>query len=73
MENSVLLALTSAIAQGSAVALATVTAVQGASPARAGFKLLVYADVTATGNVGGGELEARIRQDALAAIDDLHS
>jgi xanthine dehydrogenase accessory factor len=69
MENSVLLALTSAIAQGSAVALAIVTAVQGASPARPGFKLLVYADGTATGNVGGGELEARIRQDALAAIE----
>ena len=55
--------------QPRAVALATVTAVQGAPPARPGFKLLVCAEGTATGNVGGGELEARILQDALAAIE----
>jgi xanthine dehydrogenase accessory factor len=57
-----------AIEQEKPVALATVTGVQGASPARPGFKLLVYPDGTAMGNVGGGELEARIRQDALATL-----
>jgi xanthine dehydrogenase accessory factor len=52
MEYPVLQALMSVLEQGRPVALATVTAVQGASPARPGFKLLVYADGTATGNVG---------------------
>jgi xanthine dehydrogenase accessory factor len=69
MEYPILQALTSAIEQGRPVALATVIAVQGASPARAGFKLLVFADGTTTGNVGGGELEAHIRQDALAVLE----
>jgi xanthine dehydrogenase accessory factor len=30
---------------------------------------LVYPDGTAAGNVGGGELEARVRQDALVALE----
>jgi xanthine dehydrogenase accessory factor len=69
MEYLALQSLMAALEQNKPVALATVTAVQGASPARAGFKLLVYPDGTATGNVGGGELEAHIRQDALAALE----
>ena len=60
MEYPILQALMSVLEQGRPVALATVISVQGASPARPGFKLLVYSDGTATGNVGGGELEARM-------------
>jgi xanthine dehydrogenase accessory factor len=58
------------IEKGRSVALATIVAVNGASPAQAGFELLVAADGSVTGNVGGGELEVRIRQEAQAAIAD---
>lgn len=63
-----LAALQAAIAQGAAVALATVVDVQGAAPARVGFKLLVRADGSWLGNVGGGALEQRVREDAAAAL-----
>jgi xanthine dehydrogenase accessory factor len=70
MEYLALQSLMAALEQDKPVALATVTGVQGASPARPGFKLLVYPDGTAAGNVGGGELEARIRQDALVSLEN---
>jgi xanthine dehydrogenase accessory factor len=57
-----------AIEKGQPVALATIVAVGGASPAQVGFELLVHADGSAAGNVGGGEVEARIRQEAQVAI-----
>jgi xanthine dehydrogenase accessory factor len=66
----VLDALRSAIGETAPVALATVVDVQGASPARAGFKLLVRHDGTYLGNVGGGALEQRVRDDAVAALTD---
>lgn len=50
------------------VALATVVGTSGSAPAQPGFKLLVYADGKMAGNVGGGELEERIRQTALEAL-----
>ena len=64
----VLDALRVAIAEDVPAALATVVDVQGASPARAGFKLLVRADGSCLGNVGGGALEQRVREDAAAAL-----
>jgi hypothetical protein len=64
----VLDALRAATAEAAPVALATVVDVQGASPARAGFKLLVRADGSWVGNVGGGALEQRVREDAAAAL-----
>ncbi len=55
---------------GVRVAVATVINVDGASPARPGFKILVREDGSAVGNVGGGALEHRIREDAVAALAD---
>lgn len=60
--------LTAAIEAGQVVALATVINVSGASPARPGFKLLARSDGTWLGNMGGGELEHRIRQAAQEAL-----
>lgn len=58
----VLDALRAAIVRGAPVTLATVVNVQGASPARAGFEIVVLSDGGAVGNVGGGPLEdARVR------------
>ncbi len=50
--------------------LATVVEVKGASPAQVGFKLLVRVDGSAVGNVGGGVLEQRVREEAVAALKE---
>jgi len=64
----VLKALVGAIENREPVVLATVVDVQGASPARVGFKLLVWPDGKCVGNVGGGELEKRVREDGQEAL-----
>lgn len=61
-------ALMTATDEETPVVLATVIQVEGASPAQPGFKLLVRDDGTVVGNVGGGELEAHIRQDAQKVL-----
>jgi len=66
--REILTALDEALQRTEPVALATVVEVQGASPAQVGFKLLVRPDGTVVGNVGGGALEQRIRDEALAAL-----
>lgn len=68
--TEILTTLQTALAEGAAVALATVVEVQGAAPAQVGFKLLVRGDGTWVGNVGGGALEQRVRADAAAALAD---
>ena len=68
VQQDVLHELQQAIEAGRPAALATVTEVKGASPARPGFKLLLRADGSWLGNVGGGELEARIRQAAQQTL-----
>lgn len=66
-------ALNEALEHNEPVALATVVDVAGASPAQVGFKLLVWPDGRAVGNVGGGELEQRVREEALAALQEERS
>jgi xanthine dehydrogenase accessory factor len=68
MSRDMLGALLAAVENREPVALVTVIEVQGASPARAGFKLLVRKDGRCLGNVGGGALEQRVREDAAAAL-----
>ncbi|HID87685.1 MAG TPA: XdhC family protein [Anaerolineae bacterium] len=60
--------LTAAIERQEPVALATVVEVKGSSPAQVGFKLLVRPDGSAVGNLGGGALEQRVREEAVAAL-----
>ncbi len=67
-EADLLAVLQGALAANQQVALATVVNVQGASPARPGFKLLIWPDGTCMGNVGGGALEQRVRADAGEAL-----
>ncbi len=50
------------------VVLATVTATRRSVPRRPGSKMLVYADGTTSGTIGGGEMEARV---IAAALDTL--
>jgi len=68
--KEVIAALHEASDRNEPVALATVVEVQGASPAQVGFKLLVWPDGRALGNVGGGELEQRVREEAVAALEE---
>ena len=69
MTTDILPSLAAAVQAGEPVALATVTCTTGASPARPGFKLLVHKDGRWEGNVGGGELEQRVRADAGEALE----
>jgi len=66
----VLEALLKAQASGEAAALATVVSVQGSVPRHEGSKMLVRADGSIVGTVGGGAMESRVIQEALAAMQD---
>lgn len=75
--RDVIAALNEALERNEPVALATVVDVAGASPAQVGFKLLVRPTPTesgqcgdAVGNVGGGDLEQRVREEAVAALQE---
>ena len=55
---------------GTAVALATVINTSRSVPRHAATKMLVFADGTQSGTVGGGELESRVVEEAIAALGD---
>lgn len=57
-------------AAGERAALCTVVQARGSTPRRAGSKMLVYADGRIAGTIGGGKMEARVVQEALAALED---
>jgi xanthine dehydrogenase accessory factor len=63
-------ALLEAQNQGEAIALATVVAVKGSVPRHEGSKLLVRADGSFIGTVGGGAMEGLVIKEALAALAD---
>lgn len=54
--------------EGGAGALATIISTRGATPRKAGAKMVVFADGSFAGTVGGGCGEAEIRQQALEVI-----
>lgn len=68
--RDVYLALLEAHTRGDAIALATVVSVQGSVPRHEGSKLLVRADGTFVGTIGGGMLESLVISEALAALAD---
>jgi len=51
-------------------ALATIVRSHGSTPRHGTSKMLVYADGSSIGTVGGGELEKRVRAAALEAMQD---
>jgi xanthine dehydrogenase accessory factor len=55
---------------GTGAALATVIAVEGSAPAREPMKILVRADGTTLGSVGGGCLEEEVKRRALQVIEE---
>ena len=62
--------LNETVDKGDPVVLATVVATRRSVPRRAGTKMLVFADGTTRGTVGGGEMEAKA---IAAALDTLRS
>lgn len=57
-----------AIQEGCPAVLAIVVATSGSSPGLPGFKMLVFADGTSIGTVGGGDLEARIIKESTHVL-----
>jgi xanthine dehydrogenase accessory factor len=66
--QEILAALTAAVGGGRSVVLATIVATKGSSPRHAGAKMVVFDDGTTIGTVGGGEVEARVRDEALGML-----
>lgn len=56
--------------KGEPAALCTVVASTGSTPRHAGSKMLVFADGSFTGTVGGGDLEHRVLDEAALAMTD---
>ena len=67
---SLLRQLAEATDGGVAVASATVVDTSRSVPRRAGAKMLVFRDGSMAGTVGGGEMEARVVSEAVAALAD---
>lgn len=57
-------------ARGETVVLCTVVCTNGSTPRRAGSKMLVFPDGGTRGTIGGGEMESRVVEEALAALTD---
>ena len=55
---------------GTPVVLATITKARGSVPRHTGAKMLVYDDGRFDGTIGGGEVEARVIEEAQSALDD---
>ncbi len=62
--------LRSALDEGRAVVLATVAATRGSTPRRPGARMLVRADGSSCGTIGGGCGEAEVLLAALEAHGD---
>ncbi|MBE9524992.1 MAG: XdhC family protein [Chloroflexi bacterium] len=43
---------------------------QGSTPRRVGSKMIVYPDGRIVGTIGGGEMESRVRSEAITAMQD---
>lgn len=52
------------------VVLCTVISSQGSTPREAGSKMLIYPDGNTLGTIGGGEMEARVLEQASQALID---
>ena len=70
MEQVLIRALLEAVEAGDAVVLATVVCTSRSVPRHAGSKMLVFADGTTRGTIGGGEMEARVVRESLECLRD---
>ena len=68
--TSILEAVVDLEKNNTAGALCTIVRTRGATPRREGCKMLVYADGRILGTVGGGEVENRVKAEALDSLRD---
>ena len=68
--QSIYQAVAEVVKNNEQAALCTVVRSQGSTPRRAASKMLVYADGSILGSVGGGEMESRVIAEARQAILD---
>lgn len=69
---SILAAMAALENSGEAGAVCTIVETRGSTPRHAGSKMLVYADGSFSGTVGGGEIEQRVLHEALVSLTDGH-
>lgn len=62
--------LNAAVAADRPVVLATIVATRRSVPRHAGTKMLVYADGTTSGTIGGGAMEAKVVAEALHSLEN---
>ena len=67
-EKDVIRLFADAIDSGASAALVTVVSIEGSTPRDAGARMIVYADGSSVGTVGGGKLEALCIRDAVKAV-----
>ncbi|MGI9528477.1 MAG: XdhC family protein [Acidimicrobiia bacterium] len=67
-EAHILDALTEAVSGGEPVVLATIVGTEGSVPRHAGTKMVVGANGSSVGTIGGGTVEATIQADALDVL-----
>ena len=70
MEESIYQAAAQLQSEQKAGAICTIVESSGSTPRHQGSKMLVYEDGKFIGTVGGGEVEKRVIDEALAALDD---
>src|SRR5438876_11783252 len=68
--NELFAELKQALDAGDPVVLATVAGTRGSTPRRAGARMLVRADGSFCGTIGGGCGEAEVLTEAMAALED---
>jgi xanthine dehydrogenase accessory factor len=68
--NSIYQALAALEESNELAALCTIVRSQGATPRHTSSKMIVYPDGSILGSVGGGELENRVRAEALQAMQE---
>lgn len=68
MSNEVYAEIAKALAAGEPLALATVARTRGSTPRKAGAKMIVRADGTFAGTIGGGCGEAEVWETAMDVI-----
>jgi xanthine dehydrogenase accessory factor len=59
--------LVDVLASGEVAYLATLISADGSTPQKAGAKMLIFADGTSYGTIGGGDVERKLIADVLAA------
>ncbi|MEN8235825.1 MAG: XdhC family protein, partial [Actinomycetota bacterium] len=68
--HEILAALSDAVEGGRPAVLATIVSTERSVPRHAGAKMVVFPDGTTIGTIGGGEVEARVRDEGLSMFGE---